>query len=70
VCFYLQFSLIIRTGHLGMEVLVEVGPNHGVAVDHDAVLLQQEVDVRPKSAHVNTELIYRHTLFPSVPTSP
>ena len=31
---------------LGVEVLVVVGPHHAVVVDHDAVLLQEEVDVR------------------------
>ena len=33
---------------LGVEVFVVVGPHHRVVIDHDAVLLQQEVNIRPE----------------------
>ena len=33
---------------LWVEVFVVVGPHHRVVVDHDAVLLQQEVNIGPE----------------------
>ena len=49
---------------LGVEVLVVVGPDDAVVVDHDAVLLQEEVDVGVEAllAALAWEKKYTHSL--------